>query len=186
MPLSGPIWVSQFSTSRSLEDLTEPFQTNAKRFISALKDAQATLTISDTLRPPQRAYLMHFSFVIAREGFDPASVPPMDGVDIQWVHLDSSGNVDPMASKNAAVQMVTGYGIVFKPVLNSRHTEGRALDMDISWQNDLVIAKADGSMQTISSDPKTGAGNTDLHQVGLSYGVQKLLSDHPHWSADGH
>jgi hypothetical protein len=186
MPFSGPFWVSQFPTSSSLEDLTEPFRTDAKRFISALRAAQATVRISDTLRPPERAYLMHFSFVIAREGCDPASVPTRAGVDIQWVHLDSSGNADPVASKNAAVQMVAGYGIVFKPVLDSRHTEGRAVDMDISWQNDLVIAKADGSMQTISSEPRTGAGNTDLHQVGLSYGVQKLLSDHPHWSADGH
>jgi hypothetical protein len=58
--------------------------------------------------------------------------------------------------------------------------------MDIRWQNSLVIANANGSMQTISSEPKTGAENTDLHQVGLSYGVKKLLRDPPHWSEDGH
>jgi len=186
MPLSGAQWVFKFPTTSSLDDLVEPFRTNAKRFISALRAAHATVTISDTLRPPQRAYLMHFSFAIARQGVDPASVPPMAGVDIQWVHANAAGQADPAASKQAAEQMVSGYGIVFQPVLNSRHTEGKALDMDVSWQNNLVIAKADATQQTISTVPRTGAGNPDLHKVGASYGVIKLLSDAPHWSLDGH
>jgi hypothetical protein len=186
MPLSGPQWVSKFPTSSSLDDLTEPFRTKAKRFIGALRSAHATVDVSDTLRPPQRAYLMHFSFVIAREAFDPAAVPPRSDVDIQWVHTDSTGKADLVASKKAVEQMVLGYGIVFKPVLISRHIEGNAVDMDITWQNNLVIAKADGSLQTISSTPRTGAGNTDLHKVGSTYGVIKLLTDAPHWSSDGH
>jgi hypothetical protein len=64
-----------------------------------------------------------------------------------------------------------GYGIVFKPVLSSRHTEGKAVDMDVAWQNDMAVAKGDGSQQTISSAP---------------YGVVKLVSDPRHWFSDGH
>ena len=120
MPLSGAQWVSQFPTSSSLEDLTEPFRSNAKLFISALRAAHATVTVNDTLRSSQRAYLMHFCFEIARQGLNPATVPPMSGVDIQWVHADSAGNVDLAASKAAAQAMVNGYGIVFQPVLTSR------------------------------------------------------------------
>ena len=186
MPLSGPTWVSKFPTSSSLNDLKAPFRASATRFISALRSAGATVIISDTLRPPERAYLMHYCFVIAREGFDPGTVPPMPGVDIQWVHKNAASGANFAASKAAAEHMVSAYGIVFKPVLNTRHTEGKAVDMDISWLANLIIAKPDGTKQTISSIPRTGAGNTDLHAVGASYGVIKLRSDAPHWSSDGH
>jgi hypothetical protein len=177
MPISGPEWVSKFPPSRRLDDLAEPFRSCANRFVAALRAAGATVTIADTLRPPQRAYLMHWSFCIAREAADPATVGPMDGVDIQWVHPNA---------KAAAELMVRAYGVVFRPVLNTRHTSGLAVDMDITWPGDLTIARADGQSVTIASLPRTGAGNTDLHKVGASYGVIKLLTDAPHWSVDGH
>jgi len=169
-----------------LDDLVEPFRSNAKRFIAALRAAHATVTINDTLRPAERAYLMHFSFEIAREGRDPSTVPPQPGVDIQWVHPDAAGRMDLAASRAAAKDMVDAYGIVFKPVLQSRHIQGLAVDMDISWSNSLAIAKGDGTIRTISSVPRTGARNTDLHAIGASYSVIKLPTDDPHWSADGH
>jgi hypothetical protein len=81
--------------------------------------------------------------------------------------------------------MVQGYGIAFKPALNSRHTEAHAIDMSISWVGDLVIAKADGTSVTITSAPRDG-NNASLHQVGASFGVIKLATDPPHWSIDGH
>ncbi len=186
MPLSGTDWVARFPTSRSLNDLVEPFRSSAGRFVAALSAAGASVTIADTLRPPQRAYLMHFSFAIARLGLDPATVPPMAGVDIQWIHPDGNGATDPAASKAAALSMVQAYGVVFQPVLNSRHTEGRAVDMDITWQGNLSVVRGDGALVTISSAPRTGAGNAELHAVGASYGVVKLLTDAPHWSVDGH
>ena len=186
MPLSGPSWVAQFPTSRSLEDLAEPFRDKARAFLAAVQQAQASVSIADTLRPPQRAYLMHYAFAVARSSQDPATVPAMAGVDIEWVHPDADGNPDPDASKAAAEQMVQGSGIVYSPALTSRHTQGLAIDMNITWQNDLTIANADGSSVTITSEPRTGAGNADLHQVGSTYGLIKLLSDAPHWSSDGH
>jgi len=186
MPLSGPQWLAQFPTSRSIDDLVVPFRDDAGAFAAALQQAQASVAIADTLRPPERAYLMHFAFAVARASMDPGTVPAMAGVDIQWVHPDAQGNPDPVASKAAAEQMVRGYGIVYSPALTSRHTQGLAIDMTITWQNDLTIANADGTSVTISSVPRTGAGNADLHQVGKSYGLIKLLTDPPHWSSDGH
>jgi hypothetical protein len=120
---------------------------------------------------------MHWCFCIAREAADPAAIAAMDGVDIQWAHPNA---------KAAAEAMVRAYGVVVRPVLTTRHTQGLAVDMNITWPGNLTIARADGQMVTISSEPRAGAGNTDLHQVGATYGVIKLLTDAPHWSVDGH
>jgi hypothetical protein len=185
MPLSGPAWVTKFPNSRSPDKLVEPFRANVKKFLAALGEAGATVIIADTLRPPERAYLMHFAFSIARENLSPATVPARDGVDIQWVHPAAPGVTSAKASKDAAEKMVQAYNIAFKPALRSRHTEGRAIDMSIAWLGDLVIDKADGSSITVTSAPRTG-DNSSLQQVGASYGLIKLVSDPPHWSEDGH
>jgi hypothetical protein len=109
----------------------------------------------------------------------------MADVDIQWVYVDRNGNPDRAASRAAAAAMVQGYDIVFRPALASRHTEGKAIDMDISWQGDLSIAGADGKTVVIKTPPRTG-GNAQLQIVGAGYGVNKLATDPPHWSSDGH
>jgi hypothetical protein len=176
MPISGPDWVHKFPQSNSVDDLAEPFRGNVNRFLSALSDAGATVSIAATLRPPERAYLMHFSFLIARAGADPSTVPAMPGVDIQWAHDGAQA---------AAEAMVRGYDIVFQPALASRHTQGLAIDMDITWQDDLTMTDANGVATTISGLPRSG-GNSALQAVGNSYGVKKLATDPPHWSSDGH
>lgn len=60
------------------------------------------------------------------------------------------------------------------------------MDMTIGWPGDLTINGADGTPVTITSTPRSGAGNTSLHSVGAGYHVNKLASDPPHWSDDGH
>jgi len=179
LELSGPQWVARFPGSRSIFDTKEPFVGKLTRFHQALRDAGANISISATLRPPERAYLMHFSFRIAREGLDPRTVPPMPGVDIQWFHGTTA------ASRNAAAQMVAGYNIAFKPALSSRHTQGLAIDMTITWAGTLKIKDASGTVRNIGS-PRNGRDNGALHTVGSTYGVIKLVSDPPHWSSDGH
>ena len=186
MPVSGPNWVIRFPTSASTVDLVEPFRTSVDRFIAALRAAHAAVIIGDTLRPPERAYLMHFAFQIARNGMDPAAVPAMPGVEIQWVHTSAAGQPDAAASRAAAQAMVSGYGIVHQPALQSRHTQGLAIDMNVAWHGNLTIVRADGTAATVTSVPRDGAGNVDLHAVGTGYGLIKLVSDPPHWSSDGH
>jgi hypothetical protein len=183
---SGPQWISAFPTSNKTEDLVEPFRTDVTRLLSSLQTAHASVEIAATFRPPQRAYLMHFSFAIARENMDPRAVPGMSGVPIQWAHTDIHNHFDRKASKSAAEEMVLGYEIVYSPALRSRHTEGKAIDMTITWDASLVMVDGKGKKVTISTTPRNGAHNSQLHAVGASYGVVKLLSDAPHWSSDGH
>jgi hypothetical protein len=185
MQLSGPNWMQEFPTSNNVNDLQDPFRSNVQHFLEELMQSGANINVADTLRPPERVYLMHWSFAIANGTANPAKVPLINGVDIQWVHTDASGNPDFPASKAAALDMVKGFGIVFPPALQSRHSEGLAIDMTISWQGDLMITDSTGLTATIKGPPCNGM-NRDLHRTGASYGVIKLVSDPPHWSSDGH
>ena len=89
------------------------------------------------------------------------------------------------ASVAAAAAMADAYEIRYRPGRTSRHTEGNAIDMTISWSGSLAIQNRDGTTVTIASTPKNGS-NPQLHSVGASYGVYKLVGDRPHWSSDGH
>lgn len=182
---SGSAWVAQFPTSVATDDLVQPFRGNVDNFIAALRGGNAAVNIAATLRPPERAHLMHYSFRISREGFDPATVPEYQGVNICWVHRDANGNVNLPASTGAARAMENAYAIRFRPALQSRHTQGRAIDMNITWAGNLTMQTAGGGAQTITTLPRTGAGNVELHAVGAGYGVLKLVADPPHWSDDG-
>lgn len=183
---SGAAWVARFPTSTSTSDLEGDFRGNTERFIAALRSAGAAVRISATRRPAERAYLMHYAFKIAKEGMDPANVPPMEGVAIDWVHHDAQGAPDLAASRHAAERMVAAYAIVYAPALKSQHTRGLAIDMTITWSGTLSIVDGSGQTIQIATGPRDGAGNTELHRVGLSYGVHKLVRDKPHWSSDGH
>jgi hypothetical protein len=131
------------------------------------------------MRPKERAFLMHWCYYVAKELVSPKKVPKMKGVDINWDHGDDA------KSRKAAEQMMSAYHIAYEPALGSRHTEGKAIDMDITWTGTLKIKKADGTEVSMGA-PRNGADNETLHGVGKSYGVIKLKKDAPHWSSDGH
>lgn len=177
--LSGPIWVNRFPTSTSVGDLSATFATAVGDFIASLRAGGAGISIAATLRPPERAYLMHVAWRIGREQLDAEDAPAMAGVDIDWVHRDRRGRADATASRAAALGMVGLYGIVHRPALSSRHTEGRAIDMTISNFSGRNFADADGDATAVRSA-------ADLHALGATFGVHKLVSDPPHWSDDGH
>jgi len=86
--------------------------------------------------------------------------------------------------------MVAAYGIdnlQVSPSLTSRHIEGKAIDMIITWERALTIRKRDGSAVSITSTPRDGT-NADLIEVGKSYGVihfKAAQKDKVHWSTDG-
>lgn len=171
---SGAQWCARFPTSVSLDDLAEPFRSKARAFVQALRDAGASVTVSATYRPAERAYLMHWCCMIADGGQDPAAVPPKPGVAIDWCH-----GADLAAAKAAAQAMRQGYGIVYPAALESRHTQRLAVDMTIRFQGALQVRTGNGVGAAVASQG-------DLVPVGRSYGVFKLLSDPPHWSSDGH
>ena len=177
---SGPQWCPRFPGSTSPADLLPDFRDDVRAFISKMQDGGASVTISATFRPPERAYLMHFCCMIANGAADPETIPPMAGVDIDWT---LGGDLE--GARAAAAEMVKAYGIAFPAALVSRHTQRRAIDMTISWPDTLFMKDATGNPWTISTGPKTGM-NPSLWAIGKTFGVVKLESDVPHWSDDGH
>lgn len=116
--------------------------------------------------------------MIAKNLVFPQSVPPMVGVAIDWVHLDASDQPDIPASRSAAMQMVSAYGIVAAPALQSRHSEGEAVDMDIAWSGDLDINNNVGTTQTITTAPRSGE-NPDLQSIGISAAKAAFANSSP-------
>ena len=133
---------------------------------------------------------MHWSWKIVNDNADAQSIPARDGVNIKWDHVDDAGVYSSEKSIAGAKAMVNGYAIhrlKVAPSLTSRHTEGNAVDMSITWSGNLVIKSKDGTEVTITTEPRTGM-NSDLHKVGATYGVTKFHGgdkDKPHWSSDG-
>jgi hypothetical protein len=177
--LSGPQWVIRFPCSVELEALASPFKENLTAFHSALVSAGATVTIDATRRPAERAFLMHYAFLIAKGRILPEQVPCNPLIDIIWVHETLE------QSREAAQQMVDGYEIVYAPALHSKHIDGLAIDMTISWPGDLHICDRHGRVVVIRELPRSGE-NRALQALAKAYGVIKLLADPPHWSDDGH
>lgn len=181
--LSGKAWWNanqgSYPNSNRLEDLAKPFGDNAARFVKALKDAGASVTISATLRHPIRAKLMRYCWDIAKGIIAPRDAPAIPGCAIRWDHGDLA------ASRAGAQEMVDCFAIAFQPAITSLHIEGRAIDMTIGWNGTLKIRDAAGKEQSLGL-PRSGETNTDLHKIGAGYKLLKLLSDPPHWSETGH
>jgi hypothetical protein len=133
---------------------------------------------------------MHWSWLIVKRRRDPLTVPAMEGVSINWAHEDANGKYSSEHSVAAAKAMVEGFDIQslgVAPALQSRHTLGFAIDMNIRWAGVLVVPDAEGSIVRIQTCPRTGL-NQQLHRVGETYGVIKYNRagrDDPHWSDIG-
>jgi hypothetical protein len=132
---------------------------------------------------------MHWSWLIVKRDLDPANVPAMDGVDINWMHEGPDGTYSRAASVAAAREMVNASicNPLASPALRSRHTAGCGIDMAIRWTGTLTIVDSDDNIVKIESFPHSGM-NKQLHLVGASYGVIKYNRagwDEPHWSDNG-
>ena len=183
--LSGAIWVARFPDAAATAALADAFRPGCEAFIAAMRQANATVTISSTRRPAERAWLMHHAWRIHKKTLNPDNVPAKAGIAIEWVHRNDNGAMDLTASRQAATAMVNGYGIAFQPALHSHHIDGLAIDMTIAWSGKLSIKTNDGAAVTIVGAPRNG-GNIDLRKVGRGFGVVKHPTDPPHWSTDGH
>jgi hypothetical protein len=197
--LSGPAWASMFPTSTSVSDLSGTFRTDVTNFINAMTQAGIAVNVLATLRPPERAYLMHYSWLVAKGQLSAQQVPafaPATGqapVNICWSHTDSNGNFDPTASTTAARKLMTALGIdprlKVAPALNSLHTRGLAIDMTTKWTTpSITIDDASGNPVTINTTPHSGL-NKQLITVGATYGVIHFINaakDPNHWSVNGH
>jgi hypothetical protein len=181
-PLSGADWwnrnQAKYPNSARLADLASPFRENASAFVQAMRAGGASVTVAATRRSSIRAQLMHYSWRIAKGTIAPRDVPAIQGCRISWDHGDLA------RSKKGAQEMVDLFGIAYQPSLTSNHIDGNAIDMTIGWTGTIQIEEKNGRKRALSA-PRSGESNTDLHKVGATYGVLKLLSDAPHWSDDG-
>jgi hypothetical protein len=182
---SGKAWCSKFPDKTDLDELKGDFKDNFKKFKKSLDDAGATTTVNSVLRPKERAYLMHWSWLIVKKNQDAQKVDAMTGVDIEWWHGSKE------KSTAAAQEMVDCFmigGLGEAPALESNHTKGKAVDMSTSWSGDLKLKDADGKDVTISSTPRDST-NKDLITVAKTFKVIHRIDvdkDKNHWSEDGH
>ncbi len=182
---SGAGWVERFPTSEEVRDLDSNFVNDVNEFIAVLEDAGANVEVLATQTPPERAYLMHWAWRIAKEGFDPRRVPYMEGVDVRWWHDDVG------ASRDAAWSMVHGYEIQdwkSPPPLISPYTEGQALAMQIRWRGELVLYRDKPAEQVITAAPWDGTNPAVIalaEACGLEYAFTVEDSDEVHWVMEG-
>jgi hypothetical protein len=186
---SGSYWVTwanaHANASSSVDDLADPFKSNAKDFIKALQDAGATVDVGETKRSDKRAYLFHWCWLIGLGKAKASEATDMTGVEIEWDYGDDD------KSKAGAKEMIDGFGLAVPPnstnapALDSNHIAGKAIDMNISWKGTIKIKKKDGTEVSVDFMDDVNK-NTKLHDVGASYSVKKLTTDAPHWSVDGH
>jgi hypothetical protein len=169
----------KYPNSAEISDLAPAFATAVGGFIRALEAAGAIVVVSATRRNRIRAYLMHYSWLLAKGAIAPAKLPLEPEAPIIWDHGDDK------ASRKAAQEMVDLFEIVYQPSLTSNHIHGTAVDMKISWSEPIKVRNARGH-EVLIDLPRKDASNSHLHAVGATYGVRKLLSDAPHWSHNGH
>ncbi|WP_436876521.1 peptidoglycan-binding domain-containing protein [Siccibacter turicensis] len=187
---SGPYWITTYPGSKSVNTLAPSFRYGVENFLAALEHAGAQIIISATLRPPERAWLMHWSWKLFHRQVSPFDIPVHNNINIEWLHRNRNNEVDIERTREAARQMVYAYGmqnLCVAPALHSRHTEGKAIDMTISWLGNLMLKGSKGNTVCISSLPQDGM-NAELHAIGAEYGVIKYHGgshDKPHWSSDG-
>lgn len=182
--LSGAKWAQRFLGGSHIRDLTGTFRHAVEDFVDAMTEAGIKVKIDATYRPIQRSYLMHWSWRIVNDGIDPAKIPAMAGVGIEWEHPTAA------ASLKAANEMVDALSIRrlrTKPALRSQHNFCLAVDMSLSWSGTVSIMDANRKLVRINTAPRTGM-NRQLIEVGATYGVKKYVGgskDVPHWSNNG-
>mgnify|MGYP000856366631 CR=1 FL=1 len=189
---SGVEWVKKFPNDNSIEALRDPFKSNLKAFLAALKEAGVSVHINAVYRPPQRSYLMYYANFIAAGG-NPNTVPSFksykeaknaEDVNIDWT---CGGNIR-LARANAQ-KMKNAYGIGGNPVgkpYRSNHNKRQAIDMKLfpQWGIGKTVKNASGQLVVIKS-------KRDIIEVGKTYKVfhwditPKKRRDNPHWSATG-
>ncbi|WP_241647203.1 peptidoglycan-binding domain-containing protein [Rosenbergiella metrosideri] len=171
--------------------MSQPFRDKVKRYLESMQDAGINVVITSKLRPSERAYLMHWSWKLSRNLVKPQHIPYKIGVNIDWVHVNSYGSINLTQSIVAAKEMVKAYGMTnlnVAPSLTSRHTEGYAIDMLLTWHGNIEIKDRKGKPCKITSLPHDGM-NKELHIISQSFGVIKYHGgnkDKPHWSIDGY
>ena len=167
--LSGPQWARQFLGGTHIRDLTGTFRYAVDDFVAAMTEAGIKVKIDATYRPIQRSYLMHWSWRIVNDGIDPATIPPMAGVEIEWQHPTAAGS---LKAANDMVDALSIRNLRTEPALRSQHNVRLAIDMSLSWRRTVSVVDGNGELVHIKTLPRTGM-NRQLIEIGATYGVKK-------------
>jgi peptidoglycan hydrolase-like protein with peptidoglycan-binding domain len=88
--LSGAAWwhanQAKFPNSADVATLDAGFKAKADKFLAAMRAGGLKVQVRSTRRNKVRAYLMHYSWKIAKGMVPPDKVPPEPGCDIIWDH----------------------------------------------------------------------------------------------------
>ena len=195
--LSGPSWAGRFPDSRSVGALSGAFRKDVSVFMTAMRHAGITVRTLSTRRPAERAFLMHYSWLVAKRKLSALRVPRFRAskhhkpVSICWVHAGAHG-ANLRASIAAARKLAAALGVASlrsAPLLTSLRTEGLSIAMSTTWKaRRITIANAAGHRVTIHSTPHDGLNKT-LIAVGATYGVIhfiKAAQAMDVWSVNGH
>lgn len=184
---SGMQWVKRYPNNNDLSILKEPFKTGVIAFVSAMKSAGISVSITVVYRPAERTYLMYCSTMIKRGRMSPLNVPKSDSypnvpyIPIDWAHM-TNGKPNEQAARQAAVAMANAYGVGSNKIAlpgRSNHIGKNAVDMSISNYIGKRLSDIGGKIHAISSF-------SDLVKVGATYGVIWFgPKDPPHWSKTG-
>ena len=193
---SGKEWVKEYkekegqSEENLLNDLESDFKNNVVTFINVLRNSGASVVVASTRRSKKRAVLMHYAWRISvSKDITPQQAQietQKENIPINWIHTDSSGKYSEEISREKALEMKNAYGMRDKASLTSNHILGKAVDMTITWTKDIEIKDKTGKEYTLT--PNDGAKCKELHDIGATYGVHKLVKnppDDPHWSFNG-
>ena len=145
-----------------------------------LRANKAHVSISATYRPPERAWLMHWAWYIAKGKIKYSKLGTIANphhIDIVWDHGDEK------STRAAAAAMAKAYKMAHKAALASRHTERKAVDMTITGLPEVLKIAAGKEIAVGTSAAKE---NQTLWMISESaYSVVKNPTDPPHWSTDG-
>src|SRR5207247_5974199 len=121
--------------SDRLDALADPFKGNVTSFIDMLRANKAHVSISATYRPPERAWLMHWAWYIAKGKIKYSKLGTIanpHNIDIVWDHGDEK------STRAAAAAMVKAHKVAHQAAPPSRHTERQAAAITIPGSPEVL------------------------------------------------
>jgi hypothetical protein len=194
---SGGNWATWANANYPADDrvdaLGDPFRSNVRAFLLAVADSTDSATgrapipqIIQVYRPPERAYLLHWSWQIATQAGSPGEADQLcvpGGMHIIWQHYRTDGSLDGSGALDAARAMTNAFRLSTFPAYPTKHSERTAIDMFIEWHGTLTLTNASDSIVTVSG-PSNSRQSQTFQNVGRTFGVIKGSSLN-HWSDTG-
>jgi hypothetical protein len=184
---SGAEWVgianaNGWTNSTAFSALAPSWGPSAQAFVEGLRVAGAEVHVTAGLRHPNRAFLMHYAWGVARSQYTPAQANAAcrgRGIHIEWDHGATA------ASRAAAQALVDAFGLVHQASITSNHIHGLAIDMEISNLPPRITMN--GRTYTTLRDASGEAAARSVAPIGRAMGVNWFgPGDIVHWSHDGH